>query len=81
MSPYVSTVLRIIGEADEPVGWYHIERQLSNVAFGKRLHLPDVLKELVRKRLISIVHFANTPEERYELTFLGAETVRTLFGS
>jgi hypothetical protein len=71
MSPFERAVLRITLESSEAIGWYQIERRLSNMAFDERPYLPDVLAELIARGWISEVHDADEPRIRYVVTKLG----------
>jgi DNA-binding HxlR family transcriptional regulator len=80
MTSYVATVLRVLSEANEPLGWYQIERRLSNVALPERPHLPRVLDELKRDGLVTVSECATTPTLRYALTPAGMEKAKAIGG-
>jgi len=80
MTSYVAAVLRVLSEASEPLGWYQIERRLSNVALPERPHLPKVLNELKCDGLVAVTECATTPTVRYALTPAGMEKAKAIGG-
>lgn len=75
MNPFERAVLRITAESAEAIGWYQIERRLSNIAFEERPYLPHILAELIGRGWISEVRAADEPKIRYVVTKLGEEAL------
>lgn len=73
MTRFERTVLQILGESPEDLGWYQIERRLSNMEITERLPLPEVLKRLQADLMITEVHFSEQPLVRYRITSAGKE--------
>ncbi len=80
MTSYVAAVLRVLSVASEPLGWYQIERCLSNVSLPDRPPLPKVLDELKHDGLVLISEHATTPTVRYALTPAGIEKAKAIKG-
>lgn len=76
MTSYVTAVLRILSEANEPIGWYQIERRLSNMALPERPHLPDVLNQLQSEGLLLASEHTTTPTVRYALSSAGIQKAK-----
>ena len=75
MNPFNRTVLRILSQSDEAMGWYQIERRLSNMSFDERRYLPDVLSELRARGWISERTAVDEPKIRYFITESGREAL------
>ena len=75
MNPFHRTVLSILSQSDEAVGWYYIERRLSNMALDERPYLPAVLDELKARGWIVEVSATDEPKVRYLVTTLGREAL------
>jgi hypothetical protein len=57
------------------MGWYQIERRLSNMALDERPYLLDVLAELIDRGWISEVTATDEPKVRYVVTKLGEDAL------
>ena len=75
MNPFTRAVLRILSQSDVAIGWYQIERRLSNMALDERPHLPTVLAELIDHGLVAEVSAADEPKIKYVVTKLGREVI------
>jgi hypothetical protein len=72
MTEFERAVLTVLARTSEPLGWYQIERMLSNMTLVERLHLVAVLDELRRRGLVEQFSAANEPKVRHQLTPAGA---------
>ena len=74
MTPAELAVLTILARSSEPVGWYAIERRLSNVRLAERPHLPRLLDDLVARDLVGSV---GGDDARYAITPRGLAALET----
>ena len=71
MTPIERIVLEILSRSGEALGWYQIERRLSNISIPERPHLPGVLSRLREQGFIDEVQFTLEPLLRYVITQSG----------
>lgn len=71
MTEYETAVLNVLARAGEPLGWYQIERRLSNHSLAIRPDLLDVLADLGRRGLVERIAATTTPTLRYAVTESG----------
>jgi DNA-binding PadR family transcriptional regulator len=76
MTDFERAVLTILADAGEPLGWYSIERSLSNRTLGERPNLLEVLGRLRDAGLVEPRSAASDPSVRYELTRAGASALK-----
>ena len=75
MTTYEKAILNILSGAPEALGWYQIERRLSNVTLSERPHLPRALATLSGLGLVEEIRCDSEPKARYLITALGREVL------
>lgn len=76
MTEFERAVLTILASASEPLGWYQLERRLSNLELAERPNLPEVLSGLRQRGLVDETAAASEPKVRYSVTAVGAAALR-----
>jgi RHS repeat-associated protein len=76
MTTFEKAVLEILSQSSSALGWYQIERRLSNTALAERPHLPGVLARLGELGLIEEGRFDSEPCVRYLITQAGRDGLR-----
>ena len=75
MSEFQRAVLVILARSEGALGWYQIERRLSNVSIRERSDLLGTLAVLRERGLVEEVHASADPRSRYVLTPAGQAAV------
>lgn len=75
MTLFEQAVLQILADSPDALGWYQIERRLSNIRIQERPKLPDVLNHLCVLNLIDEINFPTTPIHRYKITNIGRDSL------
>lgn len=76
MTTFERAVLEILSRSSSALGWYQIERRLSNVSLPERPHLPDALNRLCELGLVEKAQFDSEPLVRYLITHTGREKLK-----
>lgn len=77
MTIFEKVVLEILSRSsDDALGWYQIERCLSNMVLPERPHLPSVLTRMVEQGLIEETRFHSEPLVRYLITQAGRDCLK-----
>ncbi len=77
MTLFEQAVLQILAASPEAMGWYQIERRLSNLTLDERPPLPPVLGKLVGDGLLQELSAASAPLVRYLITDAGLALLRS----
>lgn len=72
MSDFAREVLIALAKQQDFIGWYGLEKKLSEIAIDKREYLPAVLKWLEHEGLVE-----KNENQRYRLTREGRLVVQT----
>jgi len=75
VTTFERAVLTVLARAEEPLGWYRIERGLSDMALPERPNLLEVLSELRRRGLVEQIETADEPKVRHALTGAGRAAI------
>jgi DNA-binding PadR family transcriptional regulator len=68
MTTFERAVLEVLSRSSDALGWYQIERRLSNMSLSERPHLPPVLEKLGQLGLVREAQFESEPLTRYVIT-------------
>jgi hypothetical protein len=71
MTEFEDAVLGILARSAVPLGWYNLERRLSNMSFAQRPHLMNTLESMRDSGLLEEVRFEAAPSIRYVITDAG----------
>ncbi len=75
MTEFERAVLEALARAGEPLGWYQLERRLSNVTLAERPNLLDVLTGLRQRGLVEQITATTEPKVRHAITSAGAAAI------
>jgi hypothetical protein len=71
MTKFERAVLQVLARSSEALGWYQIERRLSNTALDERPLVVLVLEGLVLRGWVQEATASEAPTKRYSVTPLG----------
>lgn len=71
MTNFERAVLQVLTQSNEALGWYQIERRLSNIALDERPPLPPVLDDLVARGWLRESASDAEPKKKYAVTQAG----------
>ena len=75
MTEFERAVLEVLARAGGPLGWYQIERRLSNVMLTERPNLLDVLAGLRQRGHVEQIVSTTEPKVRHAITRAGAAAI------
>jgi len=77
VTEFQRAVLEVLARSEDALGWYQIERRLSNMALGERSNLLNVLSVLLERGLVDEVAAPTDPRLRHTITPSGRAVLGT----